>query len=133
MTAREIEEFVRRSYEAFNAGGLAMAREFWHPEVVYEDDPRWPGGGRHTGFDAVYKRFEDVIEVLGVRSARVERVVAREGEGAWVVSFTGESGAEGVPNEHTWGYFARFEDGLIAHCQAFYDADEAIAAFEDEG
>jgi hypothetical protein len=26
---------------------------YWHPEITYEEDPRWPGSGTYRGKDAV--------------------------------------------------------------------------------
>jgi ketosteroid isomerase-like protein len=115
-------------YAAFVAEGLARAADrFMDDRIEYSDDPRWPGGSAHHGRDAVVARFMEVIEVLGIVDARVERVVDAGDQVAWIVRFTGQSTREGIPNDHRWGYVGRIADGRLVSFRAYYDPAEALA------
>src|SRR5213595_3873839 len=75
----ENAETVRRAFEAGAALGVAEGAErFWHPEVEYVEDPRWPGASRYKGRDAVLRCFQAYMEALGREedlAITVERVV----------------------------------------------------------
>lgn len=123
------EQFIRRMYARWNAEGVrAMAETFFDAQVEYRDDAAWPGGGTHCGLPAVVARFEEVVEVLGLREAVVEKVIHRGDEVAWVIRSSGRSPGADVPNAHTWGYTGRIEGGKLVRFDAYYDADQALEA-----
>ncbi|HEX3434483.1 MAG TPA: nuclear transport factor 2 family protein [Solirubrobacteraceae bacterium] len=122
------EQFIRRMYAQWNAHGIrSLADAFLDAQVQYNDDAAWPGGGAHRGRAAVIARFEEVVEVLGLREAVVERVIHRGEEVAWVIRSTGRSPRADVPNDHRWGYTGRITGGKLVRFEAYYDADEAFA------
>lgn len=123
------EQFIRRMYAQWNAQGIrSLADTFLDAQVQYSDDAAWPGGGAHHGRAAVIARFEEVVEVLGLREAVVERVIHRGEEVAWVIRSTGRSPGADVPNDHRWGYTGRIAGGKLVRFEAYYDADEAFEA-----
>ena len=70
------EQLIRRLYAHWNAEGIRAAAElFFDAQLDYSDAAAWPGGGTHHGRPAVIARFEEVVEVLGLREAVVERVI----------------------------------------------------------
>lgn len=121
------EADIRRAYEQFNDRGLAATPDFWHPDIVYHEAPDFPGGGTYRGIEAVRRRFEEYLEVLGSARAEGGRVEIRGDRAAWTVRFHGHTAA-GLPHDHTWGYLGRFEDGLVIECRAFYEPDAAFEA-----
>jgi ketosteroid isomerase-like protein len=128
MPTQDPDQFVRRMYDAFLSEGFeTAAHRFFAPDIEYHDDPQWPDSGAHHGRDAVIARFLEVIEVLGVHSASVERVVDAGDEVAWIVQFAGRSPSTDAPNAHRWGYVGRLHEGRLAYFRAYYDPDEALA------
>src|SRR5271169_984924 len=116
-------------YEAFNAEGVdAVAEDFFAAEIEYHDDAVWPGGGAHHGRQAVAARFEEVIAVLGITEAQVERVVDSRQGSAWVIRAVGHSPGASVPNDHRWGYVGRIADGRLVYFRAYYDPEQALKA-----
>jgi hypothetical protein len=116
-------------YEVWLDDGTdSAAARFWHPDIEYLDDPRWPGGGTHTGRDAVAARFDEVTGVLGIRAVSVDRVAEAGPQVAWVIHAHGESPGAGVPNDHEWGYVGKIVDARLVYFRAYYDADEAMKA-----
>src|SRR4029450_11842673 len=57
--SREAVEVVRNAFEGGSERGLQETAEtYWHPEIEYEEDPRWPGASRYKGRDAVLRCFQ---------------------------------------------------------------------------
>jgi hypothetical protein len=53
------EENVEVVRCAFEAGGLEeTAGTYWHPEVEYVEDPRWPGASTYRGRGAEVRCFK---------------------------------------------------------------------------
>ena len=73
--SQENVELVRK---AFGARGLQeTAESYWHPQVEYVEDPRWPGASTYVGRDAVLRCFQNYLEALGREedlAVTVERV-----------------------------------------------------------
>jgi hypothetical protein len=129
MPPQSAEQLFRRMAERFNADGIgAMGEEFFDAQVEYHDDAVWPGGGAHIGRPAVVARFEEVIEVLGIRELALDRVVEGGEQLAWVLRASGQSPGADVPNEHRWGYTGRIVGGKLAYFRAYYNAEEALEA-----
>ena len=124
------EERLRAAFDDFTERGLTG--DFWHPDVEYHEAFDFPGASIHRGREAVLARFEEYLEVLGETEASLERVVATDDRAVFLVRYTGRTG-EGLPHDHTWGYVGRFEADMLIECHAYYEPDEALAAFEAEG
>jgi ketosteroid isomerase-like protein len=128
------EQFIRRLYERWTADGIrAAAEDCFDAQIEYHDDAVWPGGGAHRGRSAVISRFEEVIEVLGISEAVVERVIDTGDEVAWVIRVTGRSPGADVPNDHRWGYVGRIAGGRLLCFRAYYEAEEALEAVARQG
>src|SRR5215203_92887 len=129
--SREAAEVVRNAFEGGGARGLQQTAEtYWHPEVEYEEDPRWPGASRYKGRDAVLRCFQAYMEALGREedlTVTVERVFDA---GERQVSFVRVHGTSttGVPHEHLWGYVVEVKEGLIAYFRAYYWPWDALEA-----
>lgn len=107
------------------------AEERWDPEIVYVEDPEWPGAGTYSGVQAVLRRFNEVREVLGDAETEVEEVLElSEGRVLVVWRYTSVAAGSGIPLDQQWAYIATLRDGLLVRLQAVMD----IAAVKrDEG
>jgi ketosteroid isomerase-like protein len=101
---------------------------WWHPEITYEEDPRWPGSGSYQGKDEVAKVFEGYMEVFGAGDVTIEDLV-EAGDGlVALVRFRLVSAGGDVPIDHVWGYVCAARDGKLAHLRAYWNPQEALAA-----
>jgi ketosteroid isomerase-like protein len=127
--SEENVELVRR---AFQVGDLAkMAAAFWHPEIEYVEDPRFPGASLHKGRDAVVRCFRSYLEVLGDEddiAMTLEEVFDAGEQQVPLVRFRGHARTSRVPFEHLWGYVVEVRDERIAYLRAYYEPAEAIEA-----
>jgi ketosteroid isomerase-like protein len=105
----------------------AAIERWWHPELVYEEDPSWPGAGTHRGRDQVRAAFEGYSEVMGIAEFSLEQVEPLEDGVVALVRVRGDSAA-GVPWDHLWGYACRARDGQLVYLRAYWDPEEALAA-----
>jgi ketosteroid isomerase-like protein len=108
-----------------NAWEAAIER-WWHPELTYEEDPRWPGAGAYHGRDEVRAVFEGYAQLMGTATFRVEGIAASDDEVVALVRVQGDSAA-GVPWDHLWGYRCRTQAGQLAYLRAYWDPSEALA------
>ena len=127
----ESVELVRKAFGEAAAESLeAVALTYWHPDVEYVEDPRWPGASRYKGRDAVLRCFQGYAEALGPGEqvdVMVERVFDAGERQVPLVRFHGRS-ASGIPHEHLWAYVVEVRDGQIAYFRAYYEPEEALEA-----
>lgn len=106
----------------------ALAERWWHPEITYEEDPRWPGSGTYRGRDDVVAAFESYQEVLGEAEISVEDVIEGQSGVVAMVRISGTSPVGDVPWDHVWAYLCRIRDGTIVYLRAYWDPGEALGA-----
>jgi ketosteroid isomerase-like protein len=130
--SQENVEIVRNAFEGAGVQGLRdTAETYWHPEVEYVEDPRWPGASRYKGRDAVLHCFQAYMEALGREEdmeVTVERVFDAGDRQVPFVRVRGVASTSGAPHEHLWGYVVEVRDGLIAYFRAYYEPSEALEA-----
>jgi ketosteroid isomerase-like protein len=101
---------------------------FWHPEITYEEDPRWPGSGTYTGKDEVAKAFEGYVDVFGAGEITVEEFVEAGDRLVALIRFNVISTAGDVPLDQVWGYVCEARDGKLIYLRAYSDPEEALSA-----
>lgn len=116
---------LAESYSRHGADGLADA---FHADVVYEEDPRWPGAGTFEGQAAVLARFREYEQQLGAGRASSDRVELLPGGLVSIFRHAGMTTGAGVPFEHRWAWVIRMRDGKAAHIRAYVDPDEAVSS-----
>ena len=130
VMSEENVELVRAAFEAASSLEEA-AQTYWHQDVEYVEDPRWPGAARYHGREEVLRCFEAYFDDLAGAGedavATVERVVEAGDRLVPFVRFSGRS-RSGVPLEHLWAYVVEVREGRIAYFRAFYEPEEALEA-----
>jgi ketosteroid isomerase-like protein len=107
----------------------ASIAELSAPDVVYEEDPSWPGSGLHHGLDAVIARFREYAEVLPEFETEVDAIEEHGDRVLLVYRHSGRSSA-GIPFEQLWHYVYEFDEGgRAARLRAFIGPEQAGRAF----
>jgi ketosteroid isomerase-like protein len=121
----EAEAVARRLFESFNRG--AEPEDVWTDDAVYSEDQRWPGAGVYRGRDEIVRCwiayaeiFDEPLFTLTSAEAHDDRVLA-------TALFRGRVGE--MPVEHEWGYVVVVRGGLVQSLTAYFDPEDARAAF----
>lgn len=124
MSSESIE-VVRGFFEAMSRG---EPFELGHEELVYVEDPKWPGSDVYRGRDAVAECWAQYVEVLGDEITVTLRELRGVGDQVLaIVEVAGRSRETGIPFDHTWGYRCRTRDGRLSYLRAYFDPAEAVA------
>ncbi|HKH23225.1 MAG TPA: nuclear transport factor 2 family protein [Solirubrobacterales bacterium] len=132
MSAEDLAS-LRQMWEMWGGpiGGPEARAKFrdrwWHPEITYEEDPRWPGSGTYHGKEQVAEVFESYMEVFS-GNLTVERLVEGEDRLVAFVRFRLLSAGGDVPTERVWAYVCRARDGQLSYLRAYWDPQEALEA-----
>lgn len=119
-----------RAYAERGVDGLAAT---WHEDVVYEEDPLFPGGGVHRGREAVMARFREYEEQLGHSDVEIESVEQHDDVVVLVWRHSGVTPGAELPFEQRWAWVVRLRDDRAAHIRAYLDVDEAVRAAAGHG
>lgn len=123
---------VRRAFEVDGIGELRDVAAFlWHEDIVYMEDPLWPGADTFDGRQAVLARFEAYVEDVGLRAVELIEVEGKGEHVLCVVRLELTGVASGVPLQHVWGYAAQVRDGRVARMRAFLDPEQARRAVRE--
>jgi ketosteroid isomerase-like protein len=112
--------------KAYAERGLDGLAETWHNDIVYEEDPLFPGAGTYRGRAAVLERFREYEEQLGPSAVVIDDIAEHPNGAVLIWRQSGVTPAAGVPFEHRWAWVARVRDGKVVHLRAYVDPDEAL-------
>jgi ketosteroid isomerase-like protein len=126
-------EFLRSMFEdlaSTEASGtidLETVEPWWHPEIEYVEDPKWPGSNSYRGREEVLRVWNGYLEVFSSARLDVEKVVDAGDETVAVIRISGVSEGAEVPFDQVWGYVCRLRDGKLGYYRAYTDPEEALA------
>jgi ketosteroid isomerase-like protein len=133
--SQENVEAVRRFFTALSDApeDREVRSALWETliaeDVVYIEDPKWPGSDRYQGRDAVRACWEAYEELLGEAAVfTMEDIRAAGDEVVAIVEVAGEARESHVPYAHKWGYICRVGGGRLSYLRAYFDSDEAFEA-----
>ena len=119
---------VREFFDALLDGPESLERVA-HEDVVYVEDPKWPGADTYKGRAAVIECWSGYDELLGEgATAFVEHVRDAGSEVVAIVRVAGRTRDSGIPYDHTWGYTCRTTDGAVSYFRAWFSAAAALEA-----
>jgi ketosteroid isomerase-like protein len=119
-----------RAYAERGVEGLA---ETWHEDVVYEEDPLFPGSAAFRGRDAALARFREYEEQLGPSTVTIESVDEHGDRVVVVWRQSGVTPGAELPFEQRWAWLVQMRDGRAVHIRAYLNPDEARRAAEPAG
>lgn len=122
-------EIVRRAF--VNRGLRDTAQAYWHPQIEYVEDPRFPGASSYTGRDEVLRCWLGYLDAMGDEDdtiAVVERVFDAGDRQVPFVRFQGHARGSGVPFDHMWGYVVKVKAGQLSYIRAYFEPEEALKA-----
>ncbi len=125
MTETDPAAVVRRFFEALDDGD---AFELMHEDIVYAEDPKWPGSDIYHGREAVEACWGNYDEILGSEvHVSIIEVTGVGDQVVAVVEVAGRSRETGIRFDHTWAYLCRTDGERLSYFRAFLDPAEAAA------
>ena len=102
-----------------------LAAENWTDDVVYREDPMWPGAQTFSGREAVVARFREYRDLMGDPATELVELAAGERAVLAIFDFTAAGGSSGAPFRQRWAWVIRTQDGRMREIHAHLDLDEA--------
>jgi hypothetical protein len=129
LSPEAARDLAERIYGLWNEGGAeAVAREFWHPEVVFRDDPAWPDSSVVHGREATVARLDSLTEGLGDFKCYVVEALPFPGGALAGVRFRSIGPSSGVATEMVIYHVGWLRGGLFTEVRSFLRRDDALAA-----
>ena len=129
LTPEAARDFAERVYGLWNEGGAeAVAREYWHPDVVFRDDPAWPDSSVVHGREATVARLDSLTEGLGDFKCYVVEALPFPGGALAGVRFRSIGPSSGAPTEMVIYHVGWLRGGLFTEVRSFLQRDDALAA-----
>lgn len=127
--ARDDLELVKRFFEALPLADERAMRLLCAPDLVYREDPAWPGADVYVGWDAVRDCWEAYGASIGTdASLAVERLIESDGQVVAFVRICGRGSTSDIPWEATWGYLVTIVNRRVAEFRAFQNPAHALDA-----
>jgi ketosteroid isomerase-like protein len=124
----EPPEPIVRAIDAFNRRDVEAMRPYMRKDVVWVEDPRYPGAETYHGYEGVARSLAKWFDTWAeLRTETVETIGAGD---TWLLTSRVEGRGEGSEVPVTADSFSVYElrDGLVARVRLFGDRDEALAA-----
>jgi ketosteroid isomerase-like protein len=128
-------EVVRRSWEAFNRGGLDAVEEFWHPDIEWRAaEGEVDDIGVFRGRDKMRRYYADWLETFDDWHAEVEEIVFQDDERVAAVVRTSARGrTSGVRTKGRYAIVYTVRDGQIVAGREYGTRDQALEAASTAG
>jgi ketosteroid isomerase-like protein len=133
--SQENVEIVRRFFEALGTApdesdeNVDTWERLTSEDVVYVEDPRWPGSDTYEGREAVKACWEAYAETLGVATTiSLREIHDAANHVVAVVTVAGRTRESDVPYEHTWAYVCEADADRLTYFRAHFDPKEAFEA-----
>lgn len=104
----------------------ALVKTYFHPDVVYREDPSWPGADEFHGGDALTAHFGEYLDFLFLESIELDDVI--EGPEHLVALWTlrASGSGSGAPAEQSWAWVIEMKKGYVHRFSAHLDRAEAL-------
>jgi ketosteroid isomerase-like protein len=128
--SQENVEIVRRSWEAFNRGGLDAIEEFWHPDIEWRAaEGEVDDIGVFRGRDKMRRYYGDWLETFDDWHVEVADVAFHDDERVVAVVRSSARGrASGVRTHGRYAIVYAVRDGQIVSGREYATADQALEA-----
>ena len=127
--SEENVEVVRRTYEAFNRGGLDAVTDLAHPDIEFVPPPIWPDSPTLRGIDAIQEMARQWIETFDDFQIAPERFIeAGQDQVLVFVRDRGRVKGSGAEIDNRFIHVWTIREGKIAKWESFTDEAAALEA-----
>jgi ketosteroid isomerase-like protein len=123
------EQLVREAVAVFDRAGPEAILPYLTEDVVWQEDPDWPGGSTYHGHEGVLASLGELLDSMDFES-EVEEFVERGDRVLVLMHWTGHGSASGAEVDQRAAVVFTLRDELIAHVRFFFDSDRARATLD---
>jgi ketosteroid isomerase-like protein len=127
--ASERERLVREAVAVFDSGGPESILPYLADDVVWREDPDWPGGSTYQGHEGVRGALGQLLDSMNFES-EVEELVERGPRVLVSMHWMGQGSASGAEVDQRATVVFTFRAELISRVEFFFDRERARAALE---
>jgi len=131
--AQETLEWLRRSYDAFNARDLEAWMGAFDPEITWQAAREDPDASLHVGRDGIRKYAEQWIEAWDDLRAEPLEIIEKGGCIVVWVRLTGRGRTSGLPLDMEQAQVMTLRDGMVLSVHEYFDRAEALQAAAQSG
>jgi uncharacterized protein len=130
--SKENVEVVRRSWEAFNRGGVDAMAEFWHPDIDWRAaEGEVDDIGVFRGRDRMRRYYADWLDTFDRFHVDIEEIVFEDDDRVAAVVRTSARGrASGVPSEGRYAIVYTVRGGQIVSGREYGTPEQALEAVQ---
>jgi ketosteroid isomerase-like protein len=125
------EQLVREAVAVFDRAGPEAILPYLAEDVVWQEDPDWPGGSTYHGHDGVRASLGELLDSMDFES-ELEELVERRDRVLVRMHWTGQGSASDMEVDQRATMVFTLRDDLIARVEFFFDPERARAALEAE-
>jgi ketosteroid isomerase-like protein len=126
--SRENVEVVRRAAEGYNRVGVEALHDFFHPDVEFTEDSRFPEAGVYRGRDAVEAYFRGFRQQMAGHVLEVEEIVDAGDDVVAVVRERARGTSSDAEVEWRAAFVWTMRDGTAVRGKAYLDPGKALEA-----
>lgn len=120
-------ELVRRSFLAYEQGGLDALAEFWHPDISWRAaEGALDDVGVFHGHDAMRRYYRDWEETFDEVSIEVEELIVAGDKVVAAVRGVGKMKGSDAKIEIRYAIVLSFREGKISKGREYFNREEAL-------
>jgi ketosteroid isomerase-like protein len=123
------EQLVREAVAVFDRAGPEAILPYLTEDVVWQEDPDWPGGSTYHGHEGVRESLGELLDSMEFKS-EVEELIERGDRVLVLMHWTGLGSASGAEVDQRAAVVFTLTDELIARVEFFFDPARARAALD---
>jgi ketosteroid isomerase-like protein len=131
VTGNDIEETLRRSYEALNRGEIDRCLAVLAPDAVWRESPELPGIDEVRGREAIRDFLCEFLEPWDDFHQEVEDVRVEGQQAALLLHLTAVGRQSGVEVDTRYAHLWTMREGLGECVDAYRDQAEALRALAE--
>jgi ketosteroid isomerase-like protein len=126
--SRENVEVARQAAEGYNRVGVEALHDFFHPDVEFTEDSRFPEAGVYRGRDAVEAYFREFRQQMAGHALEIEEIVDAGDDVVAVVRERARGTSSDAEVEWRAAFVWTMRGGTAVRGQAYLDPAEALEA-----
>ncbi len=125
--SQENVEVVREMAEAFERGGVDAAREYYHPDIEWHEDPSFPEAGVYRGREAVEAYNRQFLREFAELHYEPRELIEADDHVITNMRIYGRGKASGAEFDMSACWIFVVQEARVIRVHAYLDRERAFA------